>query len=173
MWPTKYHACPILLIDLYESLLRLLSSLISSVGLALPRQGTVVILVSFTIVTLSPPNGTVSVCQGEVQTITCNVTGSVVLAWEYGGYATSFSSGNTDPQYIAPFSFILQSHGNGTLVSVATFNVSTSINGTSIECRNTIAVTGSSIKQQITFNVKRKILYDTWPCSIITTILDF
>ena len=99
------------------------------------------------------PNDTVSVCQREIQLI-CTVTGSVLI-WDNGSNSTSFSStGNTVPQYIAPFSFILQSHGNGTLVSVATVNVSTSINGSTLECRDTIAVTDS--RKEISFNVKRK-----------------
>lgn len=108
----------------------------------------------------SPPNGTVSACQGEVQTITCNVvTGSqvVYLAWEHNGTITFFSSGDTNPQEIPPFHFQLLSHVNNTLVSVATANVSTSLNGSTIECRNTIGITDSSIRRQITFNVLRKL----------------
>ena len=100
------------------------------------------------------PNDTVSVCQREIQVI-CTVTGSVLI-WDNGSNSTSFSSGNTVPQYIGSFSFILQSHDNGTLVSVATVNVSESINGSTLECRNTGPVPDSIIRQQISFNVKRK-----------------
>ncbi|XP_019861675.1 PREDICTED: uncharacterized protein LOC109590197 [Amphimedon queenslandica] len=101
------------------------------------------------------PNGAVSICQRELK-ITCNVTGSI-LVWTYGRSITSFSSVDTQPQYIAPFSFILQSHGNGTLVSVASVNVSASLNGSTLECRDTLIITGSSIRQQITFNVKNSV----------------
>ena len=79
-----------------------------------------------------------------------------VLIWEYGNVVNSFSSGNTSPQEIGLFHLVLQSHGNGALVSVATVNVSTSINGSTLECRNTPFINGFSIRQQISFNVKRK-----------------
>uniref|UniRef100_A0A1X7TZT9 Uncharacterized protein n=1 Tax=Amphimedon queenslandica TaxID=400682 RepID=A0A1X7TZT9_AMPQE len=88
--------------------------------------------------------------------VICIVTGSV-LVWTYGSSTTSFSSVATQPQYIAPFNFILLSHDNGTLVSVATVNVSTSINGHTLECRNTIFITSSSIRRNINFNVKYSI----------------
>ena len=101
------------------------------------------------------PNNTVSVCQREVQAITCNVTGSVLI-WEYGTDTASFSTGNTMPAEIGPFHLALLSHDNGILASVATVNVSTSINESTLECRNTGFITDSSIRRQISFNVKGK-----------------
>ena len=104
------------------------------------------------------PSGTVSVCQGDVLTITCNVTGSAVLGWTYNeGPATSFRAGDTDPQHIASFNFTLLSDDNDTLISVASTNVSAATNGTNLECMNTAFITGSSIRRHINFNVKRKI----------------
>ncbi|XP_019856873.1 PREDICTED: uncharacterized protein LOC109585303 isoform X2 [Amphimedon queenslandica] len=101
------------------------------------------------------PNDTVSVCEGEIQAITCNVTGSVLI-WDDGNNSTSFSSGNTIPAELGPFHLVLLSHNNGTVVSVATVNVSTSINESTLECRNT-GFKNSSIRQQISFNVKHTI----------------
>ena len=89
--------------------------------------------------------------------ITCNVTGSQVLAWEYGGDRVHFSSGEADPKSIGPFNFTLLYLDNDTVISIAVLvNVSASINGSTIECRNTIPAISSSIRQYINFSVKSK-----------------
>ena len=80
----------------------------------------------------------------------------LTLTWKYGEPTITFSSGNPYPQEIESFNLRLLSYDNVTLISDAIVNVSTSLNDTSIECRNTIPVTGSSIRQQVTFNVKSK-----------------
>ena len=76
-----------------------------------------------------------------------------MLGWSYRGKTTSFSNGSTTPQYISPFKFALLYLNNDKVTSIAVGNVSTSINGSTIECR-TLPVTGLSISQLINFIVK-------------------
>ncbi|XP_019857317.1 PREDICTED: uncharacterized protein LOC109585623 [Amphimedon queenslandica] len=109
-------------------------------------------------VELSPSTGNVSVCQGEVQKITCTVNGSQVVAWQYNEESLIyFDAVKTGEDNTTLFNFKLLCHNNVTLISTAVGNVSTLINGSTLECRNTIPDISSSIRQHINFTVKNTI----------------
>ena len=91
---------------------------------------------------------------------------------------THFSSGENVSISIGPFNLTLLCHYNDTLISTAVVNVSTSINGRTIECRNALPVNNASstITQHINFSVKSMCMgfkvapYSIFGCSALEVL---
>lgn len=105
------------------------------------------------LVDLYPLGSGVVDCLGETRVYICTVTGPT-LVWNYASNDIGFSTSVKDSRSFGQFIDVeLVSISDDEIQSVAIVKVNHDINGTTLYCRNNIAVS-SSIKKNITFNVQ-------------------
>lgn len=117
------------------------------------------------VVFINPPNNPLPVCLGNAQTLTCNVTGNVLL-WRFNrsnSETATYSSITNPPRPIGPvttsLSEICQIGGATLITSKAMFTMTNTLNETLLECGdgffavNTTAVKNVVLVTQSKFNI--------------------
>lgn len=96
------------------------------------------------------------ICIGTFASFQCNVTG-IELVWRYnGGPVAGYTATLNSSKTLGPYNTKLLSSDNGVLVSLAntTNTVASSLNGTTIECRNSSGVAPTTVLRSLTLDVK-------------------
>lgn len=111
-------------------------------------------LILATILVFLTPSGNVNVCLGEMRTFTC-VSGAV-LVWEYDGASNALftSTDNTTRSLSSDIDVEFVSNAGGVLQVMAIVNVTSDINGKTLQCRNTALDTSNTESRNIIFNAQ-------------------
>lgn len=92
-------------------------------------------------------------CLGETRAYACEVNGPT-LVWQYSSVVVGFNRLFNTSRPLGQFIDVeLESISNDVILSIATVKVNRDINGTTLYCRNSLAL-ARSVGQNITFNVQ-------------------
>lgn len=107
-----------------------------------------------TIIVFLTPSGNVDVCLGDTMNFTC--LSGMLLVWEYDGASNAaFTSTDNTTRSLSPdidVEFI--SSASGVLLVKAIVNITSDINGKTLQCRNTAFDTSSTISHSIIFHTQ-------------------
>ncbi|XP_019854845.1 PREDICTED: uncharacterized protein LOC109583809 [Amphimedon queenslandica] len=119
-----------------------------------------IVLLAFTSASVDLTFVSQEICIGSYALFQCNVTGDELI-WTYNGSSVAgYTASINNSQILGPYNTELVSSNNGVLLSFAnttTNPVTSSLNDTTIECRDSSSVTPTTVSKSLTLDVKKSV----------------